>query len=820
MEPAVTSSTSGGETRSMMLASALYYARRGWAVFPLRPRSKVPCTQHGVHDATTDADQIRVWWQQRWPNANIGLACGPASGVDVLDVDGEEGEQSLYELEVVYGVLPGLTLESRTARGRHLFFVHDERARNSASRLGRRLDTRSDGGYVVAPPSIHPSGEVYRWTEGRGPRDLDEPAAWPSWAIELLGARCAEATLETGSAGPEPAALTEDERARRYCVAALEREADELAAMPLGGRNDALAKSAFKLGGYVARGALAEHEVRAALERACTSWPAKERDPRKDRDTLSRALTAGMREPRAIPDPRPHAARPAPYEGPLVLGDDAPAQPPPSSAAPDDGCGEGAPKPGTAYTDLGNAERYVAQHGDDLRYCRALGGWYVWTGSHWTRDETREAERRAHVTARRFYAEVARIASEVARARTPEEQKRLEAILEAATSWAKRSEASQRLAAMVGEARSIAPMPVAHAQFDAEHTRMLLNCPNGTLDLSTGDLRPHRREDLVTKVVSVAYDPAACAPGFEAFLAEILPDAEVRAFVQRWAGYAATGVIRDHLLPVWYGDGANGKGTLGELLKRILGRYAVSCPEGFFEEQKHQKHETEIARLRGARLAIGSETQASSALAEAKIKRLTGGDTLTGRFMREDFFDFDPTAKFVLATNYKPRIKGGDGGIRRRVVLIPFTVTIPEERRDPDLGERLFRTEGAGILRWIIDGAREWMARGQRLEPPDSIRAATEEYLGDEDVIGRFLEEACTVTRADDRSLRCEPAHLFGAFRAWCEKSGDQPGTLRSFSSALAQRGWHATKSNGKRWFHGIAPQAQEHDQRREYYDD
>lgn len=484
--------------------------------------------------------------------------------------------------------------------------------------------------------------------------------------------------------------------------------------------------------------------------------------------------------------------------------------------------GPGVPPPGTPFTDLGNAERFAEQHHQDVRYCRPLGGWFTWTSSHWARDEIREAERRAHLTARRFYADVvADLARQLDHATTKEEAERLSALLDAALKWAKTSESAPRLAAMVGEARNIPPIPIAREAFDDKRTELWLNCTNVTVDLQTGNVHAHRREDLITKSTPVPYDKTARAPKFRAFLEEILPEEPVRAWLQRWAGYIATGVIREHILPVWFGDGANGKGTLAELLKGVLGSYALACPEGFFEEQRHQQHATEIARLRGVRLAIGSETRASSALAESKIKRLTGGDTLTGRFMREDFFDFEPTAKFVLFTNYKPRIRGSDNGIRRRVLLVPFVVTIPEARRDPELCHRLLREEGPGILQWIVEGAQLWRENGWKLSAPESIRAATEDYLAHEDLLGRFLEDVCTVTKPGDTTVKSEPAHLFGAFQKWAVASGEEPGTQRAFLELLGQRGFGAVKSNGRRWIRGIAPMAQQDDGRsgRDYND-
>jgi len=480
---------------------------------------------------------------------------------------------------------------------------------------------------------------------------------------------------------------------------------------------------------------------------------------------------------------------------------------------------KGAPRPGKPFTDLGNAERYAQQHAEDVRHCKTLGGWYAWDGARWLRDEVLDAQRRAHLTARSIYAEVEELAGQIARERSEERRKELAALLDAARAWAKKSEAGVRLSAMIGEARAIPPIPVAQETFDADHTALLLNAPNGTLDLELGELRPHDRADLITRVCGMPYDSRAEAPRFLRFLEEILPNPEVRAWMRRWAGYCATGVIREHVLPIWYGTGANGKGTLATLIEGVLGDYAIGCPEGFFEETKHRGHQTEIARLRGARLAVASESERAVHLAEAKVKKLTGGESLTGNFMRCDFFTFKPTCKFVLFTNHKPRIRSADDGIRRRVILVNFGVSIPSARRKLDLCEDLLDAEGPGILRWIVDGARELLADGGRLNAPAVIRAATDEYLEGEDVVGRFFDEACTVTKAGDRGLRSKPAHLFGAFRKWCEANGEAACDQREFSTRMGLRGFVAKKSGGARWYLGVAPTADEAEESSRYAD-
>lgn len=485
-----------------------------------------------------------------------------------------------------------------------------------------------------------------------------------------------------------------------------------------------------------------------------------------------------------------------------MFDDDAPL-PEPDSGERMTGAG---PDDATAYTDLGNAERFVEQHGADLRYCATLGGWYAWTGDHWSKDETLTAQRLAQETARRLWVEVEAISRTLASERDEERRATLAAMLKAATAHATRSQHHSRLVAMLAEARAIPPIPVAWSDFDASPTDLLLNTPSGTVDLTTGRCVGHRRADLITKCATVPYVEGAEAPRFRAFLERILPDPEVRAYMQRFAGYAATGVIREHVFPVWYGTGANGKSTLAELMRRTLGAYAMKLPAGYFEATKYRGHETEIAQLRGARLAIASETERAAQMAEARLKDLTGGEAVRGRYMRADHFEFVPNAKYVMLTNHRPRIASTDEGILRRIVLVPFEVSIPAGERVLDLTDRILADEGPGVLRWIVEGARDLAGSGWRLMPPDSIQAATAEYLKGEDVVGRFLDEACTVRPPGDRLVKSKPGDLQASFRRWCDANGEAACDARDFADRLRRRGYEKRKSHGTWYVHGIAP--------------
>lgn len=300
-------------------AIAASYARLGLRVFPLAPRSKVPLTPRGFKDATEDQATIAAWWRE-WPHANIGIATGEASGLFVVDVDGPAGESALAWLEADYGSLP-LTAEVRTGKGRHLYFRHFPGARNTASTLGERIDTRGEGGYVVAPPSVHPDGHVYGWVEGRSPREKRRADA-PEWLCKLLEkpTKAAEPSPSTW----QPSNEREAAHARAYVMAALRREHDEVARAGEGTRNVRLSGAAYAMGGYVPH--VTEREIEDALRSAAVAsgvWA--EDGEHRCVDTIRRGIAAGMDAPRPLPEPRqrpsaryqePKAAEPSPSPSP------------------------------------------------------------------------------------------------------------------------------------------------------------------------------------------------------------------------------------------------------------------------------------------------------------------------------------------------------------------------------------------------------------------------------------------------------------------------------------------------------------------------
>jgi putative DNA primase/helicase len=314
---------------------------------------------------------------------------------------------------------------------------------------------------------------------------------------------------------------------------------------------------------------------------------------------------------------------------------------------------------------------------------------------------------------------------------------------------------------------------------------MLLNTRSGVVDLRTGELKPHTPQLLLTRITTVGLSPDDNHPRWTTFLNQTFnQDEELIAYVQRLAGLALIGDVREHVLPFLHGVGANGKGVLLLVLQGLLGSvdlggYAVSAPDGFLMAGRDGAHPTEIARLRGARLLICSEQTSGRRFDEAKVKRLTGGDVLTGRFMRGDFFDFTPSHLVVVASNHLPQVKEGGPSFWRRVRLIPFQHVVPEHDRDPDLHQRILDTEGPAVLAWAVRGAMAVLSSG--LADPARVRAATEDYRISEDTLASFVRDACQL----DPAQWCEVAAFRQQYERHCTEMGADPLSAKALTMRL-----------------------------------
>jgi putative DNA primase/helicase len=437
----------------------------------------------------------------------------------------------------------------------------------------------------------------------------------------------------------------------------------------------------------------------------------------------------------------------------------------------------------TPLSDVSNAEALVHTHGPDLHYCYAWNTWLTWTGTHWQRDRTGEVMRRAKQTVKRLAARA--------------EQYDTDAEVKALLSHVKTSLATGRLKGMVELAASEPTMPIQPEALDADP--WLLNCTNGTLDLRTGQLHPHQRTDLLTKCLPLPYDPQATCPTWGAFLDRVMAgQPALVAFLQRAAGYALTGDTSEQCLFLLYGTGANGKSTFLDTLLALVGDYGTHAEfSTFVVRSQDTSVRNDLAALRGARVVAAVEVSEGKRFAEALVKQLTGQDTLTARFLFQEFFQFKPQCKVFLACNHKPVIRGTDHAIWRRIRLVPFTVTIPDAEQDRHLAATL-RAELPGILTWAVQGCLAWQRDG--LAPPPAVYQATAGYRYEMDVVGQCLTEHCLV----GPSYRVPATPLYEAYRHWCDASGDAASGQRAFGMGLSERGYERYKVMGKSWWRGL----------------
>ena len=423
------------------------------------------------------------------------------------------------------------------------------------------------------------------------------------------------------------------------------------------------------------------------------------------------------------------------------------------------------------------------------RHVALWGKWMVWTGVRWEPDE-----KLAHLTRTRDYLR-ARADSLVGAAA---HGKIKDLSVEKAEALAKQLRSAPTVAHVVGLARSNAELIATVDQWDADP--LLLGTPAGTVDLRTGELRPARQADFITKCTAVApAPPGTPAPIWQAFLERIFRhDPELAPFMQRAIGYSLCGEVSAHVLLFCWGQGGNGKGVLLNTLFRVLGDYAAVAPSDLLLVTQSDRHPCDMAMLRGARFVTAQELAPGRAWDEPKLKSLTGGDPITARFMRQDFFTYEPQFTLFVAGNHKPSFKGVDEAIRRRVLLVPFLQVIPEAERDEHLPEKL-KAEWPAILRWAIDGCLAWQREG--LAPPESARAATKDYLDAEDLLGQWLEERCIVSpKVGWTALK----NLYDDWRSWAEPRGLHPGASQTLGKRLDERGFTRHRTNQGPGFYGI----------------
>jgi len=438
-------------------------------------------------------------------------------------------------------------------------------------------------------------------------------------------------------------------------------------------------------------------------------------------------------------------------------------------------------------TDDALALAFTSRYAEDWRYCASWGKWLVWTGTHWQADDTLLVHHLVRSICREAAIKV--------------DSHRLAAKLLASST--------------VGGVDRLARTDRRHASTSDEWDADIfaLNTVGGAVDLKNGRLRPHNRADRMTKLATAT--PRGMSHRWLAFLADVAGgDAELQAYLQRMVGYCLTGATSAHALFFLYGTGANGKSVFSNVISTILGDYAAAAPMDTFVETRGDRHPTDLAGLRGARFVTAIETEQGRRWNESKVKAITGGDKISARFMRQDFFSYQPQFKPVIVGNHKPSIRNVDEAMRRRLHLIPFTVTIPPERRDGQLTEKLL-AERDGILAWAVEGCLAWQSEG--LKPPKVVVDATDEYFDEEDAVTEFIDEECQ----RHAQARVSVADMFQRWQEWANRRGEYIGTSRWLMQQLCNRQFERTRLHGGvKGIAGISLKPKDYGERLPYRDD
>lgn len=760
------------------LSAALAYAGAGLYVGPCDAGTKHPGSILGKGwpaKTSRDPKQIIAWFAGTGSDTALFIHCG-RSGIVAIDVDHPEPMPEVLR-DAVTAAPYQSTRPDSPGRGHYLFrFPPGRQIGNSTGRLGKGWgEVRGLNGVIVVAPSRHLAGE-YHW-ERTGP-------------IPVLPDAVAE-LLPEGKPGEDAAT---DEQIAEFCdrhaagprAELVGRLADDFGMRVLMGdsRHESMVIAACwgarnaRAGAYPAR--LAFDTLEAKFVEAMAD-PGRPDQRALDKQTAA-AEFAGIvawAVGQAVAEDEERIAQ---IRAELDLGPTAPGVPDPGH--PPRVNHDGAPD-GHRYTDTGNADRLVALHGETLRYVPLWAAWLAWDGRRWEldHDDVRVTELAKGVPRRMLEL--------VAHADGRDERKRL-------LNFATRTESAGGLAAMIRLARTVPSVAVDHHRLDAQP--WWLTVANGDLNLRSGVLEPHDPDRLSTKLADVRHDAEATAPAFEAFLAQILPDEDLQAYVQRFVGYCLTGDVSEQVIAIWHGSGANGKSTLINVLRRLLGDYATIAKRELLVASQHEQHPAALVDLFGARLATCVELREGAALDEARVKSLTGGDTIAARRMRENWWSFEPTHKLVVATNHRPQIRADDPATWRRVHLVPFEVTIPPERIDRHLAERIIADELPGVLNWSLAGLEDW--RRQGLAAPERVRYATDAYRAEADTVAMFLA---------DEEIRLDPDAVVGSTELreihgrWCDDQGLDPRRhWQEVQKRLKELGATPGRTNSYRFWKGL----------------
>lgn len=734
------------EERPSVIDAAVAYTRAGLSVVPCVLPGKYPPLSWLTYQAeAADEQQVKQWYtqNQQW---GLGLVCGEVSGgLEVIDLDGGAfAEQFESAVKVnANGLFDKLVIEQSPSGGRHYAYRSEE----------------VDGNSIIAKTTAELPGHA----KGRdGLTALIETRGQGGYIV-VYPTRGYCLTQGTWDAVPT---ITREERNLLWgCAAMFDESEKALPVQTLEPRKpDAIKKTNEESGTELAdilkrNGWTLERTTRDRQE-----WrrPGKETGVSATWNYIDDSFYVFSSN--AAPFQASHRYTLLQVKS-LLEPDSVPLQDRPLTER-------------YHLTDMGNGRRFTARFNDQFKHSKAWG-WLKWNGYKW--------ERNADVLVMDAARHTARMIFEEARDSSPEQQK-------AIGKWAINSQSRAKLDAMLYLASSEDGVRATPDDFDRDN--FILNCQNGIIDLRSGEFSDNEPARMLSKSVGINYEPFAECPRWLSFLARIMDSNEnLIRFLQRAIGYSMTGSTVEQCFFLNYGTGANGKSVFLETVRGLLNDYAAASEFSAFLATQSESVRNDIAALAGARFVSANESGADKRLSEPIIKALTGGDTISARFLFKEYFEFRPQFKVWMATNHKPVIKDTDHAIWRRVRLVPFNVTIPEQERDPHLTATL-RGEFAGILNWAIQGCLEWQRDG--LGTPAEVTDATNTYRNEQDSITSFIEACCIVK--PEAAYNASKLH-----KLFCENTGEKV-SAREFHRMMTDHMYRSEHSrNGTVWL-GIGP--------------
>lgn len=626
-------------------------------------------------------------------------------GIDIDHYGDKRGLDDIAEMENELGVLPQTWMSSAREGGAgiRLFVVPPNVVLRSSFSTAIEV-IQFHHRYALVAPSLHPEGGTYRWIDHNGaeadrPPSIDDLTALPNaWLDHFIS------TSESRGVVPSASPQCVREFISRYSGSQRPWNLKGIRTMlenRSSGRHDTLVKVACLAAREASRG---DYPAAEAIDVLRTWWNRVMTNPdRRNGRELDDAVAWAIAQAIAEPD------EPSTENG--------------STADEYD------------LTDAGNAQRLIDKRGTHLRFVPAWHQWLVYQDGRWTDDH-------ANVIVSRWALETnTEILAATDVAAASDGGKRALALF----NWRKKSRSATGVRDAVNLARTMEAVYLRHEDLDSDP--WLFNVRNGTIDLHTGELRAHRPEHLLHLQSGVHFDKAAQAPMWMVFLKQILPDDDVRNFVQRLLGMALVGKQLEHVLPIAIGDGANGKSTLTRVVSSVLGDYSIVVSRDLLLADKQDRHPTGRAALFRRRFAHLGELNPDSRLDEAQVKELTGGDRISARRMREDPWEFDPTHTLFVHANHRPRIEGTDHAIWRRVLLLLFDVQIPASEQNTHLADEIIENESSGVFNWLLAGLMDYLQHG--LQAPEAVMAATMRYREESDTAQRFVIDVGLEIRPD-----------------------------------------------------------------------